>query len=124
MVESSLQLFVTNNRATLFPEGGKKSKEYANAVIGFRDTPFAVRALVKGDKDAIIAERLSQLDWGDPFMDWEPVLDKKALIAARLALTHEQLQTVGIQIIDGEQFYIAPKAASAERVAHNLAEVG
>jgi hypothetical protein len=117
MLESSLHLYASCNRLTLFPEAGKKSREYANATVGFRDNPHSVAPMIKGEKDQTLALRLSQLDWGDPYMDWKPVLDKKQLLADRLKLTPEQLQSAGIKFVAEEQFYIAPNADTAPRVA-------
>jgi phage host-nuclease inhibitor protein Gam len=123
MLESSIQLFAVNHRAALFPDAKKKSKEFTNAVLGFRDDPPAVAALIKGEKDGTIALRLSQLPWGDPYWDADPKLNKKQLLADRENLTPAQLAEAGITFKQEEKFFITPKAGSAPRVSKDTAEV-
>src|SRR5436190_61373 len=49
-LESGIQLFCTGHRATLFPDESKaKSRDFGNAIVGFRLNPHAVSKIV--DKD-------------------------------------------------------------------------
>ena len=114
-LEASIQLFATNHRNEIFPDG-KKSKDYANGTIGFRDNPFSVGRIVKGDTEETIALRLEGLEWGEKYIGWKIAMDKKALLRDRLLLTTSQLATVGIQFEQSEQFFITPNAETGERV--------
>src|SRR4051812_48867994 len=63
MLESSVQLYAVNHRDTLFP-GEAKSRDFANARIGFRTTPPSVGKRVSKDTFEAIALRLDDLSWG------------------------------------------------------------
>lgn len=117
-LESSIHLFATTNRATLFP-GEKKSKDFPNATIGFRINPPSVATIVPKESQDTVAQRMDQLEWGDPYVKWKATLNKEALLRDRLTLTPAQLAAAGIKFEQGEAFFIEPAAKSAERVAIN-----
>lgn len=122
VLESSVALFATNHRSTLFPEG-KKSKEYENATIGFRDDPPSVAKLISGDTFEAICLRLEELDWGTQYVEWKPALQKAALLRDRANLGEEQLKEAGIKFLQEEQFFITPKSEIADRAAVPVREV-
>lgn len=121
-LEASIQLFCVSHRETLFTDG-KKSVEYSNAIVGFRDDPPAVGKLIKGDTDENIAERLSETEWGEIYMHWKAALDKKALLRDRETLTPQQLKLAGIRFDQEEKFFITPKAQTGERVTKDADQV-
>ncbi len=116
-LESSIHLFCTTNRKALFPDESKsKSKEYPNAIIGFRLGNHSVGTIIPKESQATIALRLDQLPWGEPYVKWTPSVAKDALLRDRLILTPEQLAQAGIRFEQDEKFFIDPTAKSAERV--------
>jgi phage host-nuclease inhibitor protein Gam len=114
-LESSIHLYATTNRETLFP-GEKKSKEYPNAIIGFRLGNHSVGTIIPKETQATIALRLDALEWGEPYVKWTPAMDKDALLRDRLVLTPAQLAQAGIKFEQAERFFIDPAASSAARV--------
>ena len=75
MLESSVQLFCVNHREALFNEE-KKSKEFANATIGFRLNPTSVGKRITKDTFEAIALRMDETKWGEQYVDWKPSLNK------------------------------------------------
>lgn len=117
-LEASVRLFVTTNRSKLFPdENGPKSKSYHNAMIGFRLNPPSVAAMVKGDTEKMIAERLADTEWGGIYMDWIPKLNKDALLRDREKLAPEQRGEVGIQFSQEEVFFMKSNLDPEARVS-------
>lgn len=101
------------HRAALFPD--KKSRETASGVFGFELTPPRVEPASRKIKWADVVARLLRLDWGKAYVRTpEPKPDKEALLADREKLTPEQLVAAGIQFAQNEQFFIRPKADTAE----------
>jgi len=119
-LESSIHLFCTTNRTTLFP-GEKKSKEFANATIGFALNPPSVGTVVPKETQETVALRLDQLEWGEQYVRWKATLNKEALLRDRLKLTPEQLAIAGVKFEQDEKFFIDPVAKSAERVTKEVA---
>ena len=114
-LESSIHLYATTNRDSLFP-GEKKSKEYPNATIGFRLGNHSVGTIIPKETQATIALRLDALEWGEPYVKWTPSVAKDVLLRDRLILTPAQLAQAGIKFEQEERFFIEPAAKSAERV--------
>jgi phage host-nuclease inhibitor protein Gam len=100
----------------LFP-AEKRSLDFGNARVGFRTNPWKVEMTIKKDTWENVAIRISERNWGDPYVRETVEVNKDALIANRKELTPEQLKTVGIDITQGETFYIAPNNESAAPVA-------
>lgn len=107
-LETGIELFCRTHRKTLFPEGEKKSIDYANGRVGFRDNPVSVGKIVSKDTFERIAERMDALEWAEPFLNYSVSLNKTELINRRSELTPEQLHAAGIQFDKGETFYIEP----------------
>jgi phage host-nuclease inhibitor protein Gam len=114
VLESSVQLFAVNYRADLFTED-KKSKDYANATIGFRTTPASVGKLISKDTFEAIAMRLEDTEWGEQYVVRTVAPDKEALLRDRANLTPAQLQQAGIKFEQSENFYIDPTSDAIER---------
>jgi phage host-nuclease inhibitor protein Gam len=119
VLESSVQLFAVNHRGELFPEE-KKSRDYANATIGFRNNPPSVGKLIPKDTFGAIALRLDAQPWGEPYAVWTCEPNKEALLRDRANLTPEQLAVAGIRFEQEEVFYIDP---SSDAVARSKASV-
>lgn len=117
-LETSVQLYCINNRAELFP-GEKKSRDFTNAVVGFRDNPHAVGKVLKGDSDEAIAERMVEIESLEGFVKLKLTLDKKALLTKRAELEQQHgkdLAKAGIKFTQDETFFIEPKSESLDRI--------
>ena len=114
MLESSVQLFCVNHREALFT-GEKKSKDFANATVGFRLNPPSVGKRLSKDTYEAIALRMDETEWGAPYVDWKPSLDKPALLRDRAQLTELQLREAGIRFDQDEVFFIEPSSEAIER---------
>lgn len=115
LLEASVQLYAVNHRIDLFGEGDKKSKDFANARIGFRDNPPSVGKRVAKDTYDAIALRLDELPWGAPYVSWKVAPNKEALLRDRASLTEEQLKAAGIRFEQDEHFFIDPTSDAIER---------
>jgi phage host-nuclease inhibitor protein Gam len=114
VLEASVQLFALNHRTQLF-NSDQKSKEYANARIGFRDNPPSVGKRIKADTFDAIALRLEETEWGEKYTDRKISLKKDALLRDRAQITEEQLREVGIRFDQEEFFFIEPSSEAIER---------
>lgn len=115
MLERSIQLFCHNHKADLFTD--PKSRDYANARVGFALNPEKVDKLLKDDTFDAIAARLAEMPWGEPYVTYKgPILDKEALLRDRAQLDEQQLCEAGIAFTQDERFFIEIKATSAEGV--------
>lgn len=98
----------------IFPED-RKSKEFGNAVIGFRKNPPKVDKVVNKDTFEAIAKRLLAVPWGAPFVrTGEPEVNKEALLSEHANLDEAALRAVGIKITQGETFFIEPTQGIVE----------
>jgi phage host-nuclease inhibitor protein Gam len=122
-LESGIQLYAVNYRADLFPDGKKKSREFPNATIGFRDTPPSVGKVITRDTWEAVALRLDSLKWGEEYVVWTAAPDKEALLRDRADLTIGQLSEAGIKFESSETFYIAPSSDAVERSQIDVEEV-
>jgi phage host-nuclease inhibitor protein Gam len=114
-LEAGIQLYCTTHRTVLFPdEEKKKSREYGNATIGFRLNPHAVSKLISKDTWERIAERLDSLPWGEAFVKTTLAVDKDAILKCRAELPEKQLAEAGIEITQGETFFLEPKSELLE----------
>lgn len=119
-LETTLQLFAESHREALFST--PKSREYTNAILGFRTTPHAVVRVVEKEKWDTIAARVEGLPWGEPYIKpGKPALNKDALLRDRDQISLAQLAEAGLSIAQAETFFIEPKAEMAER---HVAESG
>lgn len=114
-LETSIHLYCLTHRAALFPED-KKSKEFPNAILGFRLNPPSVATVVPKESQDTIARRLDSLEWGEPYVNWKAALNKEALLRDRLIITAEQLAQAGLRFEQAETFYIEPKSDEAPRI--------
>lgn len=95
----------------------KRSIEFGNATVGFRTNPPKVEMLHKKDTWENVAFRIQAQPWGEAYVRETIECKKDALIADREKLTAEQLRTVGVEINQGETFFISPNNQSAAPVA-------
>lgn len=111
--ELTVQKYCTANRAALFC--ARKSRETASSVFGFELTPPRVEPSARRVRWPDVVKRLMRLDWGKAYVrEAEPKPDKEALLADRAKLTAGQLTAAGITFCQDEQFFIRPKAETAE----------
>lgn len=114
-LETSIQLYATNNRAALLPnEAESKSRTFANGTIGFRLNPYAVSMLLPKDTWTAVADRLEAAEWGDPYVKTTTSVNKEELLSHRADLTEAQLKQVGITFTQGETFFIEPDSKLLE----------
>jgi phage host-nuclease inhibitor protein Gam len=114
-LETGIQLFCETHRATLLPDEEKsKSRDFGNAVVGFRLNPYAVEKRLTNDTWERIAERLDALEWAEKFVQTTVEVDKSELIKCRGELTEAQLAEAGIRFAQGETFFIDPDTALLE----------
>lgn len=113
-LETSLQLFAQNNRKEFFTE--PKSRAYANGSLGFRTSPPSVERCVEKEKWDLIAERVEELPWGEPYVkEGKTTLHKDAILRDRDKLTEAQLAEAGLKIVQDETFFIQINAQDSER---------
>lgn len=114
-LETSIQLYATNNRAALLPnEAESKSRTLANGTIGFRLNPYAVSMLLPKDTWQAIADRLEAAEWGEPYVKTTTSVNKEELLSHRADLTEAQLKQVGITFTQGETFFMEPDSKLLE----------
>ncbi len=122
-LETGVQLFCETHRALLLPDEDKsKSRDFGNAVIGFRLNPTKVDKIVSKDTWERIAERLDLLPWGEPYVVSELSVDKAALLKCRAELTAEQLAEAGLCFAQGETFFLEPKSELLEAARKPVTE--
>lgn len=119
VLESSVQLYCVNHRKDLFP-GEKKSKEFANARIGFRSNPPSVGKRLSRDTFPAIALRLDETGWGQAYVESTLSIDKEALLRDRAQIPEENLAAVGLRFDQDEFFFIEP---SSDAIARSKATV-
>lgn len=111
--EAEILDYCAAHRKELFPD--KKSRETASAVIGFELTPPRVETANRKVTWKEVVRRLIGLPWGGAYLTQpEPKPAKDALLADRDRLTAEQLTAAGIRFEQDEQFFIRPKAETAD----------
>ncbi len=92
-----------------------RSREMANAIVGFRTNPPKVDKVASKDTFEAIARRMQAQVWAQPFLKIaEPEINKELLLSERENLKADELAAVGLKIVQGETFFITPKAESAE----------
>jgi len=122
-LESGIQLFCETHRKLILPdEEKKKSREYGNAVVGFRTNPPSVAKIVEKDTWTRIAERLDALEWGERFVVTELSVNKEELLTCRADLTAEQLADAGIRFAQGETFFLEPNSDLLEAARKPVTE--
>jgi phage host-nuclease inhibitor protein Gam len=122
MLESSVQLFCVNHREALFA-GERKSKEFANATVGFRSNPPSVGKRISKDTFEAIALRMNETEWGEPYVVWTAALDKPALLRDRAQLTELQLREAGLRFESDEFFFIEPSSDAIARSKATISEI-
>ena len=122
VLESSVQLYAVNHRVKLFADG-KKSRDYANARLGFRMTPPSVGKRLSKDTFPAIALRLDETEWGQAYVDWSPTIDKEALLRDRAQIPEENLAAVGLRFDQEEYFFIEPTSEAIERSKATVEEI-
>lgn len=110
--ETDVRGYCEVHRAELFPD--KKSRESLTAVFGFELTPWRVEP-IKKLKFAEVIERLARLPWGKVYLRQPKIqLDKEALLKDRERIKDQHCIHAGFQFSQEEQFFIRPKAETAE----------
>lgn len=122
VLESSVQLYAVRYRKDLFP-GDKKSRDFANARIGFRTNPPSVGKRISKDTFPAIAMRLDETDWGKAYIEWSPSIDKEALLRDRAQIPEEDLAAVGLRFDQDEFFFIEPTSEAIERSKATVEEI-
>ncbi len=87
--------------------------------IGFRaELPRIERASRRWTWSRI-ATALAALPWGRRYLRIpEPVVDQEALVADLGKLSREELRAAGMEVVEGEHFFLTPRAAD-ESAAEN-----
>lgn len=92
-----------------------RSREMANAIVGFRTNPPKVEKIASKDTFEAIARRMQAQPWAGPFIKLaEPEINKELLLSERANLKEADLAAVGLRIAQGETFFISPKGDMAE----------
>lgn len=98
-----------------FP-AGRKTLEFTHGAIGFRTGTPKVK---KGRRFATIeavAEAMRKLPWARRYVKQAPAtVNKPALIADRDKLSAEQLNTLGLSIVQDETFFVEPKCEELQQ---------
>ncbi len=91
----------------------------AHATLGFRAEPPRLERASRRWTWSRIAATLAALPWGARYLRTpEPVVDPEAIVADLGKLSREQLRAAGMEVIEGEQFFLEPRAeATAENSA-------
>jgi phage host-nuclease inhibitor protein Gam len=122
VLESSVQLYAINHRKELFPES-VKSRNFANAKIGFRLNPPSVGKRLSKDTFPAIALRLDETAWGQAYVEWSPSIDKEALLRDRAQIPDENLAAVGLRFDQDEFFFIEPTSEAIARSKATVEEI-
>ena len=86
-----------------------RSLACAHATIGFRATPPRIERASRRWTWSRIARTLAGLAWGQRYLRVpEPEVDKEALLADLARLSPVELRNAGMQIVQGERFFITP----------------
>ena len=93
--------------------GKLKSLEFASATIGFRTGTPALGLLSKWSVKTVL-QALKKSPFWRGYVRTKEIIDRQAIIADRRKLTAEQLQSVGIRILQEESFFIEPKLTEQE----------
>lgn len=113
-LEASIHLYAANRRDTLFGTT-KKSIEFSNAVIGFKQNPPSVGKVLAKDTWEAIADRLDALPVFEKYVAWTATVKKAELLLDRRELDATALRLAGIQFEQQETFYIEPKSDLVDR---------
>jgi phage host-nuclease inhibitor protein Gam len=106
-----------NRNPQEFP-AGRKSIEFVHGIVGFRTGTPKVKKGKKFPSLEAIAEVMASLPWARKYIKRQvSTVNKEALIADRDVLTAEQLNTLGLQIVQDESFYIEPKTEELQQGA-------
>jgi phage host-nuclease inhibitor protein Gam len=83
----------------------------AHATLGFRAGPPRIERASRRWTWSRIATTLAGLPWGKRYLRIpEPVVDQEAIVADLGKLSREELRAAGMDVIDGEQFFLVPRA--------------
>jgi phage host-nuclease inhibitor protein Gam len=100
-----------------FPSG-RKSIDFVHGEIGFRTGMPKFKKLRRFKTLQLMAEAMRKLAWARKYVKQSPpTVNKELVIANRDKLTAEQLNTLGIQIVQDESFYVDPKTEVLQRGA-------
>jgi phage host-nuclease inhibitor protein Gam len=92
------------HRVELGPGGTLDS---AHLTIGFRAAPPRIERASRRWTWSRIATTLAALPWGRRYLRVpEPVVDQDALVADLAKLSREELRAAGMDVIEGEQFFL------------------
>ena len=104
-----------NSNPQEFP-AGRKSIDFVHGIVGFRTGTPKVKKGRKFPSLEAIAEVMASLPWARKYVKHAvPTVNKEALIADRGQLTAKQLNTLGLQIVQDETFFLEPKAEQHEQ---------
>ncbi len=111
------EAWAREHRAELGPGG---ALERGHATLGFRSQPPRLERASRRWTWSRIALTLAALPWGRRYLRIpEPVVDQDAIVADLGKLSPEDLRAAGMTVVAGEQFFLEPRAASADATAEN-----
>lgn len=97
---------------------GRKSIDFVHGTIGFRTGTPKVKKGRKFPSLQKVAEFMRTLPWARKYVKQAAAtVNKEVLIGDRAKLTAEQLNELGLSIVQEETFYVEPKAEQLEQGA-------
>jgi phage host-nuclease inhibitor protein Gam len=95
--------------------GDALALESPHATLGFRADPPRIERASRRWTWSRIAVTLAALPWGRRYLRIpEPVVDQEALVADLGKLSREELRAAGMDVVEGETFYLQPKSISGQ----------
>jgi len=94
----------------------RKSIDFVHGAIGFRTGTPKVKKGRRFPNLEAVAEAMRKLPWARKYVKQAaPTVNKPALIADRDKLTAEQLNTLGLAIVQDESFFVEPKCEDLQQ---------
>jgi phage host-nuclease inhibitor protein Gam len=104
------EAWAREHRAELGAEGALSC---THATLGFRAGPPRVERASRRWTWSRIAVTLAALPWGARYLRTpEPVVDAEAIAADLGKLSREELRAAGMEVVEGEQFFLEVRSAS------------
>jgi len=109
------EAWARNHRAELGPGGTLAT---AQATLGFRAEAPRIERASRRWTWSRIAVTLAGLPWGRRYLRVpEPVVDPEALLADLAQLSRADLRAAGMEVVEGEQFFLTPRGAEESAAA-------
>jgi phage host-nuclease inhibitor protein Gam len=111
------EAWARKHRGELDPDGTLSS---AHITLGFRAEPTRIERASRRWTWSRIATTLAALPWGPRYLRVpEPVVDQDAIVADLDKLSREELRAAGMDVVEGEQFFLTPRAADQSASPEN-----